>query len=458
MGIRRVGTETVQARSKLLNRQRNRLRFYILLVVSDAVTLSLGFSIASLVRFGDVANDQAITLVAVLLPLFLLFNKAYSPDVLRDWRSGALSSIGALFRVSAVVLFLGFYLKASTDLSRILMVTGMVSGALLIVVGRGILGMASRRVFQGAPMNHVLIADGVPITAPDGVHLLQAEAMGLSPNMSEPLLLDRLARMLDGVDSVYLACLPERRRDWAMALKGRDVHAELLMPELDSIGVIGNTHFAGIATMLVSTGPLRIRDDIKKRCFDIAMVIPTLIFLLPLLLLVALAIKLDSAGSVFFVQQRIGRGNRLFNVIKFRSMHESAGDADGRVSTTGRHDARVTRIGRLIRSTSLDELPQLLNILRGEMSFVGPRPHALGSLAGDQLFWEVDQRYWHRHVCKPGLTGLAQIRGFRGATHKREDLIKRLQADLEYVNGWSIWRDLSIIISTVRVIAHRNAF
>ena len=118
----------------------------------------------------------------------------------------------------------------------------------------------------------------------------------------------------------------------------------------------------------------------------------------------------------------------------------------------------MTRIGRFIRATSIDELPQLFNILRGDMSFVGPRPHAIGSLAGDQLFWEVDQRYHHRHVCKPGLTGLAQVRGFRGATHRREDLINRLRADLEYVNGWSLMRDIMILFATLKVVVHRNAF
>jgi lipopolysaccharide/colanic/teichoic acid biosynthesis glycosyltransferase len=92
------------------------------------------------------------------------------------------------------------------------------------------------------------------------------------------------------------------------------------------------------------------------------------------------------------------------------------------------------------------------------MSVVGPRPHALGSLAGDQLFWHVDARYHHRHACKPGLTGLAQVRGLRGATHSREDLVSRLQADLEYLNNWSLWRDIMILLSSVRVIVHRNAY
>jgi polysaccharide biosynthesis protein PslA len=138
-------------------------------------------------------------------------------------------------------------------------------------------------------------------------------------------------------------------------------------------------------------------------------------------------------------------------------MRAERADAAGNQSTR-RDDDRITRVGRFIRATSIDELPQLFNVLRGEMSLVGPRPHALGSTAGDQLFWEVDQRYWHRHASKPGLTGLAQIRGYRGATPMRDDLTNRLAADLEYINGWTIWRDISILITTLKVIVHRNAY
>jgi lipopolysaccharide/colanic/teichoic acid biosynthesis glycosyltransferase len=132
-------------------------------------------------------------------------------------------------------------------------------------------------------------------------------------------------------------------------------------------------------------------------------------------------------------------------------------DANGNQSTQ-RDDDRITRVGRIIRATSMDELPQLLNVLRGDMSLVGPRPHALGSLAGSKLFWEVDQRYWHRHACKPGITGLAQVRGFRGATHESKDLSNRLHADLEYLAGWSIWRDVAILFRTFRVLVHKNAY
>jgi lipopolysaccharide/colanic/teichoic acid biosynthesis glycosyltransferase len=142
---------------------------------------------------------------------------------------------------------------------------------------------------------------------------------------------------------------------------------------------------------------------------------------------------------------------------KFRSMKVQKSDPDGNRSTS-RQDARVTRVGRFIRRTSIDELPQLANVLRGEMSIVGPRPHAIGSFAGDKLFWRVDTEYWHRHALKPGVTGLAQIRGYRGATEHEADLQNRLDADLEYIRKWSPWRDALIVLQTLGVLMHRKAF
>ncbi len=147
----------------------------------------------------------------------------------------------------------------------------------------------------------------------------------------------------------------------------------------------------------------------------------------------------------------------MFNVLKFRSMYVERSDSKGACSTSP-GDIRVTRVGRFLRQTSLDELPQLFNVLSGEMSLVGPRPHALGSTADDALFWKIDRRYFERHSIKPGITGLAQVRGFRGATACRDDLTNRLQADLEYVTGWTVWRDLKIIARTFMVLVHPKAF
>ena len=176
-----------------------------------------------------------------------------------------------------------------------------------------------------------------------------------------------------------------------------------------------------------------------------------------LLIGVAVAIMLDSRGPVLFRQPRVGYDNRIFKIYKFRSMIHETSDLAGNQSTA-RDDIRITRLGRFIRSTSIDELPQLLNVLMGDMSMVGPRPHALGSLAGDKLFWEIDNAYWHRHALKPGITGLAQVRGYRGATLEQSDLQNRLQSDLEYISGWSLWRDIRILLATVRVVTHDRAF
>jgi lipopolysaccharide/colanic/teichoic acid biosynthesis glycosyltransferase len=147
----------------------------------------------------------------------------------------------------------------------------------------------------------------------------------------------------------------------------------------------------------------------------------------------------------------------MFKVLKFRSMRVEKSDGEGQTSAS-REDDRITRVGKFIRKTSIDELPQLINVLVGDMSCVGPRPHALGSRAEDKLFWEIDERYWHRHAAKPGLTGLAQVRGFRGATVRESDLTYRLQADLEYLSHWSIWKDIKIMVMTLGVLVHKNAY
>ena len=176
-----------------------------------------------------------------------------------------------------------------------------------------------------------------------------------------------------------------------------------------------------------------------------------------ILIAAAVAVKLSGPGPVFFRQQRLGQDARPFMIFKFRTMHMAQTDhvAD---KLTEKNDPRVTRIGAFLRKSSIDELPQLFNVLKGDMSIVGPRPHAPAAKAADTLYWEVDERYWARHCIKPGMTGLAQVRGHRGPTDRHEDLINRLQSDLEYVTNWSIWRDLRIIVATLGVLSHDNAF
>ena len=176
------------------------------------------------------------------------------------------------------------------------------------------------------------------------------------------------------------------------------------------------------------------------------------------MLLIALAIRLDTPGPVLFRQKRTGFNNHEFEMLKFRTMHHHMAEYSIRRQTT-RNDPRVTRVGAFLRRTSLDELPQIFNVLRGEMSIVGPRPHAPGTRAGSRPFEQVVDRYAARHRVKPGLTGLAQVRGLRGETRTEDKLIRRVESDLEYIDTWSLWLDLVIMLRTlVIVLRMQNAY
>jgi lipopolysaccharide/colanic/teichoic acid biosynthesis glycosyltransferase len=245
--------------------------------------------------------------------------------------------------------------------------------------------------------------------------------------------------------------------DWSIALKSLAARGEIIVPELLRFAPARIGHVDGQPTIVVAGGPFQFRDRIVKRLFDFAVAGLATILLSPILIGAALAVKLTSRGPVLFRQPRIGRDARSFAIYKFRSMRIDASDLNADKLTT-RDDDRVTPVGRFLRKTSIDELPQLFNVLIGDMSIVGPRPHAAAAKAGDSLYWEVDARYWERHCIKPGMTGLAQVRGHRGATDHHQDLIDRLQSDLEYVTEWSIWRDLGIIVATVGVLVHPKAY
>ncbi len=437
-----------------------RARLYAALLLLDCLCVALGFLTANLLRFGDPFEAAGLNMAVVLVPLFCVFSfnsGAYCIDVLRKPRVGVFRACASLVCAVTVVLLVAFYLKSSAELSRLATAMGTVIGLGLIGASRMSFAGFARRRFGASPLAELLIVDGVAYAGLPAMAMLDAQAVGLRPDGLDPLMVDRLGRHLAGIDRVIVACEPERRRRWAMLLKGANIEGEVLAPECDPLDAIGIGSFQGHTTLAVSCGPLDTRSRLLKRGFDLAITVPVLLALAPLMLLVMLAVRLDSPGPVFFTQQRMGRGNRLFSMLKFRSMRSDLCDASGNRST-GRDDDRITRVGRFIRSTSIDELPQLLNVLKGDMSLVGPRPHALGSLAGTQLFWEVDPRYWHRHACKPGITGLAQIRGYRGATHESADLANRLHADLEYLSGWSIRRDVAILLRTVKVLVHKNAY
>lgn len=438
-----------------------RLWLCLLLLVADLAALAAGFAIGLRMAglpllSGDVWQPLAGGMIAYGIIAF--HNQAYNPICLTRLTPSLRNSIMAFAGTLLIFMLVLFSLKATGDLSRLGISTGILCSAALLVLQRLLIVESVRRNFSDNLFAQLLIIDdgGIPDDV-NGLELVDAAAIGLRADLDDPYMLHRLGTLLHGYDRVVISCPADRKADWAQMLKGANILGEIIVPELDPMAPLAVQNCRGVPTLVVARGPLNLANRAKKRLLDITVTVPLLIALSPLMIAIAIAIRLDSPGPVFFRQERIGRGNRLFHILKFRSMRVEQCDAAGAASTR-RDDDRITRVGAFIRKTSIDELPQLINVLLGEMSLVGPRPHALGSTAEEQLFWQVDRQYWHRHALKPGITGLAQIRGFRGATETRRDILNRVEADLEYLHGWSLMRDFAILAGTFNVLIHRNAY
>jgi putative colanic acid biosynthesis UDP-glucose lipid carrier transferase len=210
---------------------------------------------------------------------------------------------------------------------------------------------------------------------------------------------------------------------------------------------------AGSALRLMRS-QARVATSASKRAFDLALSALLIVFLAPLLTLIALAVVLDSDGPALFRQRRTGLNGRIFTIYKFRTMTVME-DGDELAHAT-RGDERVTRLGAFLRKSSLDELPQLFNVLKGEMSMVGPRPHAV---AHDSRYALLVPNYWDRFQARPGLTGLAQVAGLRGGVLGASVMAQRVEQDLRYVREWSLWLDVKLICRTVPlVLRDSNAY
>ena len=460
-----LGTIQDTARDKVTPRwQTNpavlRLRSVLGFLTIDLLSICSGFGAAIVTRDALFGRSNWLFLLLAGLPLYLIAavsNHAYTSDNLNHPFRAVSRGLQALtFAVAATVL-IGFSLRTNESLPRLVTTFGFVLSCGLMLISRYAFARYFEPIIGGNPFQVYLIHDSDQPPPPGRFSVVLSTDAYFDPAARDPVMYDRLAKTLQGADRVVIACRPDRRDIWAHALKGISVQGEIIMPEIASLAPLGVDSFGGLPTLVVSAGLLGPVDRAIKRCFDLIVSSVAILLLSPIFIAVGIAIKLDSKGPILFRQTRIGRDNAMFRVMKFRSMRAESTDRTGHLSAV-RDDDRVTRVGHLIRLTSIDELPQLFNVLSGDMSIVGPRPHALGSRAADKLFWEVDQRYWHRHAAKPGVTGLAQVRGFRGATLIEADLANRLQADLEYLENWSIWRDIKIILMTFRVIVHDNAF
>jgi Undecaprenyl-phosphate glucose phosphotransferase len=373
-----------------------------------------------------------------------------------------------LFMTTTLALFL---LKAGDTTSRTWLIIWFISGYCGIVLFRFAAGrFAERWNGQGQFDRHaILIGGGDPaaklITALRNSHDAHVTVGGIfddrDDQRSPPVVegLHKLGTIYEIVDFVrrarvdlLLVTLPLTAEDrllnilkqlWVLPVDIRlSAYSQKLRYRPRAYSYVGNVPFLDVFDR-----PLGDWDNLVKSAEDKIVAALLLTLLSPLMLLIALAVKLESKGPVFFKQKRYGFNNELIEVYKFRSMYDETRDPDASKLVT-KNDPRVTRVGRFIRRASLDELPQLINVLRGDLSLVGPRPHPTRAKAGDQLYNDVVDGYFARHRVKPGITGWAQINGWRGETDTAEKLQRRVEHDLYYIENWSLFFDLSILLRT----------
>ncbi len=444
--------------SEIRNKRIKRRILAISLVVSDCVAGFLAILTAEIVRGSSVNFLEFVTVVACFPIYFLaaLQTGAHNPKVATRVPDSIKAATGALAITTAIFLFALLFPPVGEMVSRPQVATTLLLCFVFGGANRYVLGRIAEKHLGANTYSTLCIYADVPLTRTSGAGAVRARDVDLEPDLSRPEMVARLGQLAEGMDIVVVHCPIEQRSAWARLLKCIEVRSEIVVPEMSDLLPLELCRRGEHASLVLAKGPLSSYQRILKRLFDLSVVVLALPLLFPLMVVIALAIQLDSPGPVFFSQRRIGIGNRPFYVLKFRSMHATMADAEAS-KLTSRGDPRVTRVGAFLRSTSLDELPQVVNVLMGQMSLVGPRPHALKALAGDALYWEVDTSYWLRHSVKPGITGLAQIRGHRGNTFAREHLVNRLEADLEYVNAWSLLRDVKILLATVSVL-RKNAF
>ncbi|MGK2921309.1 MAG: undecaprenyl-phosphate glucose phosphotransferase [Methyloceanibacter sp.] len=380
------------------------------------------------------------------------------------------------------IMTLAFFVKVGAEFSRVWIASWYVSGLAVLFGERLALSfLAKKWIREGRLYRRAVIVGGGP-EAEQLIKALEASAdtdiriVGIfddrgadrvSPIVAGYPKLGNIDQLVDFArDSrldlliVSLPVTAETRllellkKLWVLPVDIRlSAHTNKLRFRPRAYSYIGNVPFIDI-----SDKPIANWDFVKKWLFDKIVASLALIALAPVMLLIALAIKLDSKGPALFRQKRLGSNNEQIDVYKFRTMFADATDAEAAKLVT-KHDPRVTSVGRFLRKTSLDELPQFFNVVKGDLSLVGPRPHALKAKAADKLYADAVDGYFARHRVKPGVTGWAQINGWRGETDTQEKILRRVEHDLFYIENWSVTFDLYILLMTpIALLKGDNAY
>jgi Undecaprenyl-phosphate glucose phosphotransferase len=418
----------------------------------------------------------------MLSVLFLQLADCYQIPVLRNPR-GALGRIaGAWMLAFAAMALAMFFLKSSESFSRFWFAAWFVAGLAYLMVERFALAWGLRRWLRNGVLERraVIVCGGRP--AQELIRSLEAQPdndiriLGIfddrldrrSPELvagypklgtvAELIEFVRLARVDMLVISLPVTAekriLDLLRKLWILPVDIRiAAHASKLKFRPRAYSHIGKT-----AMLDVFDKPINDWDSVAKRIFDVFFSIVAIALLWPVMVGAAIAVKATSKGPVFFKQKRHGFNNEIINVFKFRSMFTDMSDPTAARAVT-KGDPRVTPVGRFLRKSSIDELPQLFNVLRGDLSLVGPRPHAVLAQSHDRIYADIVEGYFARHRVKPGVTGWAQINGWRGEIDSDEKIRFRTAFDLHYIENWSLLFDLKILFLTpFRLLNTENAY
>ena len=454
--------------------------FTSLLALADVAAVILAAGAAKLLYIDLIlGHSQAVApYLATAVPLgailYLFMKQAglYEPDTLGDVVVGYGRLCGALVMSLLVLVGILYLFKVAEEYSRGWFLIWFALSAVLLIAVRVVAMRMFRRLVATRRIRRRLAIFGTldflsalkeriesetPADVVTGQYIAQPAAVPsgdwhIDGGMSE--LKKALAHNVYDKIVIGLPASDPARIEAAVGELASYSTELLLCTDLEPYPVVvrETRNFGPLRTHVVNLVPLSERNAAIKYLLDYTLAAASLVVLAPLFAAVAIAIKLDSPGPVFFRQRRYGRNNSVFRIFKFRTMAVSE---DGHhIKQAEQDDPRVTRVGRFLRRTSLDELPQLLNVLAGDMSIVGPRPHAL---AHDEFFEEQLDQFSRRRRVRPGMTGWAQVRGYRGETRTQEAIRGRMQHDLYYIDNWSIWLDIEIMTRTVFVLS-RGAY
>ena len=451
----------------------------VLMMLDVAVVLG---TLAVLVysRFETMLPQYRHLAILTVLMIWVVYNNNEMYSRLRGFADSILTLLKSWFTVCGLLLALGFLTRETGGYARGVITTWVVVGTLgqvlvhsvsyfvrrrlvksrsrrtAIVVGAGVLA----RELVARINNNVWMTDRVIGVVDDDPAELETWAVEGVPALGVTETLHDLIEQYEA-EAVYIALpIAESHKIEQIYLSLLDKPINIVWaPDIFGFTLINHNvkEVGGVPLIALSETPLVGAQAVMKDLMDRALALLAIIGLSPLLATIALIVKYTSEGPIIFKQKRHGWDGKIIEVWKFRSMYTKQPKVEGDIGVqqATKHDPRITPIGRFIRRTSIDELPQLFNVLQGSMSLVGPRPHAVEH---NNYYAHKIDAYMLRHRIKPGITGLAQANGYRGETETLDKMQKRVEYDIAYINNWSLWLDIKIMVKTVFTLLNKNAY